>query len=431
MAKWNSNYKFNGGAKSGFLWNSPKYILLLNVREFFVVEDNIEDMVATILSQERVKVIENILTNALFDNIPAEKFIIKDKGAVLRLIELTENIGIKDELLDLLVSAFIHEKVSVLEETKIFAELLEAESVKFAEITTVEALLKTLETAGLADLEASLKAEIALYDYLTMTDREPRTAISDFMIGAIEEQDRAYDWLIPFDLKIDWDNTKIQVMPEAELTKIQMPGIDGSIVQDSVYKDRLFEIVAFSEVGLTVNQKEELKTKITRILDATKHQDKTLTVQASDGSFDVRYEGKAEITDMPSYVKVKIPLRTPPYGYDAFANELEGSGLVYNINGDAPLRVTHYISGEISNPKFELGTIKYEWNGTVPNGSQLVINHELMTCYLMDEHGVKRNALSNLTGDFQAIPAGESVVLNADKSTTPKIRTEWRTKILW
>lgn len=432
MVNWNSGYVFNGTQK-GFLWNAPQLIVIVNVREYFALEEGFgERLVNLILSDKSAQVYETLLNEALINKLTPDKFLVKDVKAVgMRMIQIAESLGIEEEFTSLIVNAFIKDQTTIIDEAKQFANFIVNEDVTISDIPTVEALLALMDSAGVKDLKGALQAIMAFSEYGLMTDREPRTAVSDFMIGAIDDYDRAYDWLIPFDLKIDWNNTKLQVMPEAELTKIQMPGVDGSIIEDSVYKDRLFEIVAFSDQGLSQRQKEELKTKIARVLDATKHQDKKLTVQASDGSFDVRYEGQAEITDMPSYVKVKIPLRTPPYGYDAFSNELEGNGLVSNVDGDAPLRVVHTISGGITNPSFEFCEKQYVWNGEIPDNSSLVINHEMQTCYLVDEFGIKRNALSKLQGDFQSIPAGKSTVLTADENTVDKIYTEWRTKILW
>lgn len=436
MANWNSGYNYNGTNRR-FMWNAARVIILINLREAFRFDENLgERLVSRILEDKAIAVYEELVNTVFINKLTPDSLLIKDPQAIgMRMIKLAEELEIKDELTDLVVQAFITENSTILEQAKLLATIINNEDLTVQDIPTIEALYELMEKAGAKDLKGALEAIIAFYDIAGITDREPRTAISDFLIGAIDEYDAAYDWLVPFDLKVDWDNTKIQVMPEAELTKIQMPGVDGSIVEDSVYKDRLFEIVAFSEVGLTVNQKEELKTKIARVLDATKHEDMKLTVQASGGAFDVRYEGKAEITDMPSYVKVKIPLRTPPYGYDAFENELIGTGLVSNLDGDAPLRVVHTITGEITNPTFTLGEVAYSWNGTVKQNEKLIINHELMTCYIMDDHGVKHNALSKLTGDFQAIPVGEAVVLNTSDAetndTAAHLQTEWRTKILW
>lgn len=434
MAKWNEKgVIFNRkGGEGGFTWNSRYFLLIIKLNDVFKMDDSISGQLAKlVLSEKNLKVYDELLQTVFFGNIKEEKIIAKDDIQLSLLFDLAENVGIKDDITDLAVLAFLHDKLNIVEELKTFASILASENIKMSDVPTVEAFLELISSFGLKDLEASVKALIESHDMFGLTDREPRQAVSDFMIGAIDDDDRAYDWLIPFGLRVDWGNTNIQIMPEAELTTIEMPGIDGSIVEDSVYKDRLFTIVAYSQDGLTTVEKEDLKSRLTQVLDATKHKTKKLTVQARGTSFDVRYQGQAEILDGPSFVKAQIPLHTPPYGYELFENDFSGSGLIDNGRGDAPLRPKHTITGPISYPSFTLGAINYVWNGEVPSGYSLVINHEDFTCYLEDSLGKKTNALASLSGNFQEIPPQKSMVLVANTATESHILTEWRCKVLW
>lgn len=435
MVKWNSGFMFNrAGNELGFVWNSDIYLIILNMSEVIKADDTISERLATfVLNEKPLKVYDELLMAALYTQNDRETISMQeDKLDVSLAFFLTEKLGIKDEFTDLIVLAFLHDKIEVVEQAKTFAQLVATDQIKAKDISTVLALYDVLDQFNLKDLRAAMETIVNTHDRIGLTDHDPRMAISDFLIGHVDDYDTAFDYFVPFGMRVDWNNTKIQVMPEAELTKIEMPGVDGSIVEDSVYKDRMFEIMAFSAPNLTIHQKEKLKAQITRILDSTKHQSKKLTVQANGVMFDVRYEGEAEVApNTPSYVKAKIPLHVSPYGKKLFPEELYGSGLVDNTDGDAPLRVKHTISGPITNPKFSLGTITYTWNGTVPYGSKLVIDHECYTCYLIDTNNVKKNALSKLTGEFMAIPVGESVVLNAMGETASKMLTEWQVKVLW
>lgn len=432
MANWNSGAIFNAkGGEGGFSWNSREYILILNLSEVIHVKEALSSVLAKlVLTEKGLAVYDAIFNAALFDKL-TEEIQLNDKLSISLLFELAEQIGLKDELSDLAVLAYLHERMDIVEEIQILAQLVAEDKFSLQDDTSIEAFLKTLDDFGLTELEQSILAYIETHDSFGLTDHEPRQAISDFLIGAIEDDDKAYDWLIPFNMRVDWGNTKIQVMPEAEITSIEMPGIDGSIVADTVYKDRLFSIVAFSEDGMTLQQKEDLKARITQILDSTKHRTKKLTVQARGTTFDVKYEGQADIQSGPSYVKGTIPLQVTPYGYSMFPYELYGSGLVDNANGDTMMRPKHTISGPITNPSFKLGTVTYTWNGTVPAETSLVINHDKYTCYTIDNFGKKKNVLAQLTGDFQAIDAGKSVVLVADENTEGHILTEWVTPVLW
>lgn len=430
MANWNSGHRFNAHVTDGgFFWNNASYLLLINLHEVITTSDKISSYLAKLILSEKFKfVYDAIIQTAIYreyESIPSY-----DKVSFSSLFQITDSIGITEQISDLIVLAFLHEKFGMIESIREFAQMLANDAIPVQEITDSSAFLQTVENLGFADLHAALKTLLSIYDTMPLTDKEPRTAISDFIIGLANEYDAAYDWLLPFGLKIDWNASAIQVMPETELTTIEMPGIDGSIVEDAVYKDRLFQIVAFSEQGLTRHEKEELKTKIAEILDSTKHQSKKLTIQSRDISFDVRYEGAATISEGPSWVKSVIPFRAGPYGYRTFEEKLEGNGLVTNT-GDAPMGVKITISGPIQSPAFGMGDVVYRWNGAIEQGDKLVIDTNLLTCYLVDDTGKKTNALAKLSGNFQKIPPHTSVVINASPSVSSKMVTVWRDKSIW
>lgn len=430
MPNFNSGYVFNAKAEEhGFFWNGATYYLVINLHETLNAIDGLNLKLAKFILSEKLNfVYESIIQAAIFKE--TDDFSATDKSSLVTVFQIADNFGIQDELATLTVLAHLHEKVELVEQIKTLADIIVKDEIKVEDIPTVDAFFGLMDEYNLHDLSATLKVLMQIYDRFGMTDHDPRAAVSDFIVGVTDNYDKAYDWLLPFGLKIDWSSSTIQVMPEAELTTIEMPGIDGSIVEDSVYKDRLFKIVAFSEEGLTTKEKEELKSKITDILDSTKHKSKKLYVQATDVSFDVRYDGSLDTAEGPSFVKFSIPFRAGPYGYETFATELEGNGLIDN-SGDAPLGVVHTISGPITSPSFSMGEITYTWVGTIQSGYSLVIDQNMMTCYIKDSFGKKVNALSKLSGNFQKIPPRSGIVLIADDETEPHIKTEWQAKVLW
>lgn len=431
MPNWNSGYVFNRNADEfGFFWNGADYLLMINLHETLSSVDNLSLKLARLVLNEKFDdVYEQIVISALTK--VNEDFKLEDEMSYGTLFYLADSFGIKDEFSDLIVLAFLHDKIDIIEQAKVLSTYLSmSDNINVADITSVDALLNIVDELGLEDLFHSLKFILTMHDGFNMTDRSPRAAISDFIIGVQDELDKAYDWFIPFGMKVDYGETQIQVIPQAELTTIEMPGIDGSIVEDTVYKDRLFQIVTYSELGLTIQEKEELKGKITDILNSTKNKAKKLTIQDRGVSFDVRYEGKADITEGPSFVKSSIPLRVGAYGYDTFEQEVIGSGLILN-NGDAPLGVRHTIDGPITNPTFQMGEITYKYVGTIQTGYSLIIDQNLLTCYLKNPNGIKKNAMSNFSGKFQKIPARTSVALNAGVGLETKLKTEWRNRVLW
>ena len=440
MADWNRNGFYNRDIEhGGFIWNTDKLFVIRHISDAIRISDKDTDIsealnviVKIAVKENPMKVLDDVAQFAFYDS-PFFFFFFyleEEEPWVTLLFFVAEDIGIKDEITDFIAMLFLEEKFKILEDLKLFVELLIDDTFGVTEFENLFAFYEYMERFQLIDLKLELKAFIEYYEQFGLTDHDPKTAVSDFMIGAIDVDDRAYDWLIPFGLKVDWGNTKVQVMPEAELTTVEIPGVDGTVVEDTNYRDRLFSIVAFSEQGFTTSQKEEIKKKIDRILDSTKHQTKKLTIQASSTSFDVKYSGQAEIVEGPSYIKATIPFHTPPYGYDMFPYELYGNGLIWN-DGQTFLWPIHRIKGPVSNPGFRLGSEYYKWTGYVPSGSTLVVDQGNKTVFIEDDFGKKKNAMTGFSGKFQSIPVDGSMVLTADANTVNRIYSEWRNNLLY
>lgn len=429
MAKYNEGHVYNASTdENGFFYNGLTYAKILQLRENVNLGDSLPRATAKLLIVEYQKIKDALLFNALFKF--NDEFEFSDKSTVDVLFDIIEPLNIDETFSQLLALAFLNDKFNIFDQVKQLALFIKNEELSIEDIPNLSTFFSLLDEQKLDDLSHSLNISLAIHEILGATDKEPKKAISDFLVGAIENLDQAYDWLVPLYLKIDWASTEIQVMPETETTTIEMPGTDGSIVEDTTYKDRMFQLVGFSEQGLTKQQKEELKASITEVLNATKNQTKKLTIQSRGTSFDVKYDGQANITEGPSYVKATIPFRASPYGYETFEHELDGRGLIDNY-GVADMGTIHKIKGPIQNPTFVLGDKTFIWNGTVPEDKTLVINNGMLTCYLVDALGNKTNARADLEGDFYKIPAGQSVVLNADDNTAENMVTTWAIRLLW
>lgn len=431
MADFNKNSIYNQSKENGgFFWNGAEFVELINLHEDIFASDSFKLNVMKLILKESLKTQDDIfatVTIGLNENANA-----KDDMAFTVLLSILDSYGVQDDFISLVVSQYLKEETSLIEDIRQFVEIAENDIIQIDDDVDLSALLNQLDKFNMKDLKYALEILIATHDQFGLTDRSPKKAISDFIIGNASGYDTAYDWLLPFDMKMDWGNTDIQVMPQAELTSIEMPGIDGSIVEDTVYKDRLFTLVTYSEQGMTESEKESLKSKITSILATTKFKTKKLVIQDRGIAFDVRYEGTANITEGPSYVKAEIPFRAGPYGYDFFEAELIGTGLIENT-GDVPVGVCTTITGPISYPTFTMGAITYRYDGIVPSGSSLVLDHGMMTCYLVNSSGKKINVLAKLSpsNSFQKVPAQSSVVLNANYDVSRRMVTTWKNKILW
>lgn len=421
------NYNYNNTIK-GVFYNSANIGKLIQIFDSFYSKEPTLNVVASIIvyDYQRYKDILNSFAEFSF----SDEFYFESEINNFAFFNFLENQYSKDVLSSIIVSLFLQDKYSIIDQLKAVDAIIEkVEEVKFTEEEKIEAFVKEAEEQGLSDA-IDLLANILLFDMYGMTDREPRSAISDFLIGHIDGKDVAYDWFFPFDMKVDWRNSSIQVMPQSESDYIEMPGVDGSEASQTTYKNRAFNIVAFSELGLTIDEKEQLKSDITRILDSTKNQTKKLVFQASSTSFDVKYSGSAEIVEGPSYVKATIPLEASPYGYPLFEQEVYGSGLLVN-DGIADSGCVHKITGPISNPSFKLGQITYTFNGTVPENTTLFIDHSDYSCYFETVQGSRTNVLANLSGEFQTIPKESSVAIVCYGDTESHMITTLKERILW
>lgn len=426
---FNKGYKFNRNIKDGGAnYNSSGIAVLLSLYEDASFNDSKISVFVNKVLTEKVTVSDFLSFSALYSFI--DKVEMNDESKNYAMFELLEKLNVADFFDSLVVNLFLNDKVKAIDEISQLVALIEKqEDFKLNEINSIKAIIEIADKYNLNDAQ-KVFALISNFDRIRAMDRDPLKAISDFIVGQIDDKDKAYDWLDPFDLKIDWRSSSIQYMPQTESSYIEMPYVDGSIIENTTYKNRLFSIVAFSELGLDISEKEQLKYQITRILDSTKDKPKKLTFQASSTSFDVKYSGAAEITEGPSYIKATIPFEASPYGYPLFDKEVAGSGLIVN-NGIKDTGCVHTIFSGAVNPSFQLGTITYTWNGTVPPDTKLVIDHNNYTCYLETVEGTRTNVIDKLTGEFQTIPKESSVVLTALGNTAQYIVTSIHEKILW
>ncbi len=112
-----------------------------------------------------------------------------------------------------------------------------------------------------------------------------------------------------------------------------------------------------------------------------------------------------------------------------FDQTLIGSGLMVN-SGSIPVGAVVTITGEVTNPTFEMGAETFTWKGTVKKGYSLVIDMDNQSCYMIDPNGVKSLATKNLTGEFVKIPVG-SMVLQANSVTESHITAVWQEQVLY
>lgn len=427
---FNRGFKYNFSATDGgAIYNSSTVKVLVNLFETINMIDSYAELIVKRLLSDNIPISEFMYMYVL--HTKSDSFEIGEQNfQYYAFFDFLETQKISDIFSDLVISIYLTDGRKIIDEiSELNALVEENENFDFSSLPNVKALIPITDKYNLEELE-KIFAYISQFDNLRGTDKEPRTAVTDFLIGTSDDKDSAYDWIMPFDLKIDWKSSSIQVMPQTESSYIDMPGVDGSIVEDTIYKNRVFSIVAFSDLGLSISEKEQLKREITQILDATKNETKKLTFMHSDTSFDVKYSGSADIVSGPSYIKATIPFESGPYGYHLFDQEVYGTGLIVN-DGDQDVGCVHKISSGAVNPSFQLGTITYSWAGIVPDHTTLYIDHNNYTCYLESVEGTRENALDKLSGEFQVIPKGTSMAITAFGNTGDYLVTTLKEKILW
>lgn len=250
---------------------------------------------------------------------------------------------------------------------------------------------------------------------------------SNFVVGNVGSRDTSVDWFAPIGMKVDWANTSLQVMPTSESEYIDISTLDGSMVQNTIYKNRAFNFVLFSEDGLSDTEKDDLKQKIVKVLDSTKGSFKRLVIQPSEHYFEVKYSGSASIQQGPSFVKATLPFEVKPYSHPMFPESKTHYGTITN-KGMKPCGLRVEISGPIDTPRFSASSLSCVWNSSLLDGEKLVIDGESMTCFKISASGEKTNAIKYLEPEgkdgFVLIQPGESIEVYPYTLAPPPLPSE-------
>ena len=437
MANYNSGFVYNKlPADGGFIYNSGVYVVTFRISDGFYASDAVTRLSCISVVYESARATDAPLMTTrylLTDEVEAS-----DSTATARaMFRLTESLRITDAVSAMIASLLITDRLKMLDSVSRLATLIaKTETAAFRDIASVRTLIRTIDSFGMSDLAEFIRSIIAIRDTAFASDTDPKTAIADFIIGDPtqvgegDDLDAAFDWILPFGLMVDWKNSVFPRAPEAESDEIQIAGLDGETLEHTRYRNRQFNVVAWSEDDLSQQEKDALIRQITEILDATKNQTKTLTFARTGVSFDVKYDGELNIEEAPSFIRATIPLNASAYGYNRFEKQVNGSGLIQNA-GVARVGVINRIAGECENPSFAMGDVDISWTGTIPAGSYLFIDHGKEVCYLQDSFGNKTNARQYLNGEFVKIPVGGTIIITANDCTEAHLVTTWYDKFLW
>ena len=437
MANYNSGFVYNKmPADGGFIYNSGVYVVTFRISDAFYSSDAVTRLSCISVVYESARSTDAPLMTTRY--LLTDEVEVSDSTATARaMFSLTESLRITDAVSTMIASLLITDRFKMLDSVSRLATLIaKTETAAFMDVSSVRALIRTIDSFGMSDLAEFIRSIISIRDTAFASDTDPKTAIADFVIGDPtqvgegDDLDAAFDWILPFGLMVDWKNSVFPRAPEAESDEIQIAGLDGETLEHTRYRNRQFNVVAWSEDDLSQQEKDALIRQITEILDATKNQTKTLTFARTGVSFDVKYDGELNIEEAPSFIRATIPLNASAYGYNRFEKQLTGSGLIQNA-GIARVGVVNRIAGECVNPSFAMGDFDISWTGTIPAGSYLFIDHGKEVCYLQDSFGNKTNARQYLNGEFVKIPVGGTIIITANDCTEAHLVTTWYDRFLW
>lgn len=429
MANYNTGKKYNVSAKEalGFNYNSAIFTITFKIGEQIVLTDELKSLLADFVLNEVYKVSDSTVLNSFFefnDNLIFNK----ETANQTALMQIMETLNANDSLINLIVSQLINDDISILEELNQFSLILANDEIETTETLDLKAIYNIADQLGLTEIN-NLVATILAYQELNIIDRDSKTSISDFYIK--KSEDGSFDVLMPFGFKIDWGKTLMNFMPEASDSSIEIQGLDGELVQDTVYKARNFDIVAYSDAGITSQEREYLKTKIANTLELIKSKKKKLTIGNSGTSFDVKYSGVANIDDSRgNFIKLELPLKSPsPYGYNEFEGMMRGSGLLVNagIISTGPIIE---IEGPFTNANILIGARLVSWQGTILINEKLIIDCENGMCYKVDANNFKTNVATGFNGNYIRIEKG-SVVVECNSNIESLTTIRWKEKFLW
>lgn len=199
-------------------------------------------------------------------------------------------------------------------------------------------------------------------------------------------------------------------MPEAVQTTVKIAGKDGDLVLDSSYNSQNFQVVMFTDEGLTPEQKEKERIFINRIFNAMKKNSKTFAFEQSQKFYKVLYSGILEETNYPQHMMFTIPLKSSkPYAYKMSSSYLLGNDTKTSETIE-PVGFICTINGPALNPIISFNDYSMEFDNTISEGSKLIIDTNNSTAVLVNSEGIETNAMRYYNHQFPKIMEGENVL---------------------
>ncbi len=108
---------------------------------------------------------------------------------------------------------------------------------------------------------------------------------------------------------INFSRSNIPSMPEATESTVRVAGRDGDIVLNTTYEPMSFEIVCYTDDGLSQEEKVQEEQKVNAFLNSIKNKTKTFAIEEAEKFYKVKYNGAVTTINYPSHVQFTIPLK--------------------------------------------------------------------------------------------------------------------------
>lgn len=234
-----------------------------------------------------------------------------------------------------------------------------------------------------------------------------------------------------YDIKylIDFSESNIPSMPEANETSVKVAGRDGDIPLKTVYEPIPFLIVCYTEDNLTFKEKIQEENKMNRFLDSIKNNTIDLSFEKEEKFYNVKYSGNLTTIRYPKHLKFSIPLKSSDsYAKSIYKSKVIGDLSPVEFESDTIKEVgpVFIIEGPATNPRIALNNYQMYYDSSLAAGEKLIIDCSKSTVTLIDTNGYKFNAMGYYNHEFPKIKNGiNTLEVKAGISNGNQLKTSW------
>lgn len=205
---------------------------------------------------------------------------------------------------------------------------------------------------------------------------------------------------------IDFNESSIPTMPEAVESSVRAAGRDGDIVLNTTYEPLSFNVVCYTQDGLTPEEKVKYESDINRFLNEIKNKTARFAIEKDSKFYNVKYNAALTTINYPAHLKFSIPLKSSEsYAKDIEEKKITGSGTATS-NTLKDVGAIFTINGPATNPIISLNDYSMEYNMSILEGAMVEINSSKSTIVNINSDGIKTNVMKYYNHQFPKIENG-------------------------